>query len=53
MTKKDFAKHHLLKALQGAVAAAAGIYVTVKASDNLRPGSGYWIAVTEARTIYP
>jgi len=33
--------------------AAADTYVTVKKTDYLQPGYGYWIAITEAGTIYP
>jgi len=33
--------------------AATQVYATVLASDNLEPGKGYWLAVTEAGTIYP
>ena len=33
--------------------ADADIYFTVQSGDNLQPGYGYWIAITEAGTIYP
>ncbi len=33
--------------------AATQIYVTVTGSDNMTPGNGYWLAVTQTGTIYP
>ena len=33
--------------------AAADIYFTVQSGDSLQPGYGYWIAITEAGTIFP
>ena len=33
--------------------AADDIYFTVGSNDNLQPGHGYWIAITESGTIYP
>jgi len=33
--------------------AASQSYVTVQSSGNFEPGKGYWIAITEAGTIYP
>ena len=32
---------------------ADGVYFVVQSTDELNPGKGYWIAVTEAGTIYP
>ncbi len=33
--------------------AASQIYVAVQSSGDFEPGNGYWIAITEAGTIYP
>lgn len=33
--------------------AVAQAYVTVTGSDNMTPGNGYWLAVTQTGTIYP
>jgi len=33
--------------------AATDIYFTVQSGDSLQPGHGYWIAITEAGTIFP
>ncbi len=33
--------------------AASQIYVSVQSSGDFEPGKGYWIAITEAGTIYP
>jgi len=30
-----------------------GIYFTIGTGENLDPGSGYWISITESGTIYP
>ena len=32
---------------------ADGVYFVVQETDELNPGKGYWIAITEAGTIYP